>query len=81
MTLNGHIAVTDNTGDVIDRVENIVAVVLCTRLLTQFGFKGVLPIDFEPDEDKPNPNNYGSAAGTLVHEMIHAIQTDGCKSN
>lgn len=55
------------------------AILFCTALLDSNGFKGILSSGFaatDPEEKFPDPDKYRSASGTLLHEMIHAIDTD-----
>ncbi|KAI1320667.1 hypothetical protein F5Y16DRAFT_82452 [Xylariaceae sp. FL0255] len=50
-------------------------ILLCTTLMDSNGYRGTLPAGFSatlPSPDFPVPDQYRSAAGTLIHEMIHA---------
>jgi hypothetical protein len=53
-------------------------ILFCTELLDANNFKGTLASGFQandPSADFPDPDKYRSASGTLLHEMIHAIDT------
>jgi hypothetical protein len=54
-------------------------VLFCTELLDAKNFMGTLASGFQaniPSADFPDPDKYRSASGTLLHEMIHAIDTN-----
>ncbi|KAF4963514.1 hypothetical protein FSARC_8481 [Fusarium sarcochroum] len=38
--------------------------------------KGVLTLNYDVPGENPNPDDFSSAAGTILHEMVHAIDTN-----
>lgn len=56
-----------------------IGVLFCAALLQSNGYKGTLALSFSanvPSADFPDPDQYRSASGTLLHEMIHAVDTN-----
>ncbi|KAF4975546.1 hypothetical protein FZEAL_7692 [Fusarium zealandicum] len=52
--------------------ELLVGILFCSN---QFGsdWKGALTLGYPTEGKDPDPNHYKSAAGTILHEMIHAV--------
>ncbi|KAF4470858.1 hypothetical protein FALBO_2230 [Fusarium albosuccineum] len=54
------------------KTEEVVGILLCTNQISN-DWKGALSLGYSPGGSDPNPNDYKSAAGTALHEMIHAV--------
>lgn len=53
-------------------------ILFCTNQFTS-DYHGMLNLDYSTSGSPPNPDDYKSASGTILHEMIHAIDTTRCK--
>ena len=58
--------------------QEVVGIIFCTNQFTP-AYKGTLTLGYSVTGDFPNPDTYKSASGTILHEMIHAINTDICE--
>lgn len=59
--------------------QTAIGVLFCAALLDSNGYKGTLDLSFTanvPTAEFPDPDRYRSASGTLLHEMIHAVDTN-----
>ncbi|KAM7185429.1 hypothetical protein V8F20_011801 [Naviculisporaceae sp. PSN 640] len=65
----------DAGGNLVPR--RITAIILCPENHTPGRIRaGVLPLDYATDEERPDPDKYRTASGTILHEMVHAVDPD-----
>ncbi|KAL1835378.1 hypothetical protein VTJ49DRAFT_6913 [Mycothermus thermophilus] len=71
-TSSGHREVTNEAGMVVDR-QTVHTIILCLGLHTRQ--PATLSADYTPAVSSRfgNPDDYGSAAGTLLHEIFHTL--------
>ena len=70
LTVTGRIPQYNAQGEFTGEYTEVPVVFLCVG--NHAGYKkATLPLNYSPAVDRDDPDNYGSAAGTIIHEMTH----------